>query len=762
MSKARTPNYIEGISAQSSITGENEYLTSTDGALDITANDLDIRNLDQSTDNVDVNLGQTLDSDNTKTVTSSDAQPGNPWVGDWVLTRDSGYVRLLTVLAASNTTNGGIFTFEFSETGTEVALGDAPISETRVIDDFETVRDFDLINAGAYYRVAFEPAVALSSDLVFITTILRKQNDGAFVRLANQEIEEANAAMPQQFAYLKGFNAVTHKSVNIRPDETGAIRTADDRFNVTQAGSIRTTGIRDDVSITFIESTHEDEIDGIVDDGSVNGTATFNATEGRVDFAVPTTANSTAIFRSNKVAVYEPGHTVRAEQTIEVSALPTGNAFIEWGVGDGDNSIGYRLDSAGLKVIRRKNTVLESSVLQTAWNRDKCDGTNGSQFLFNFEPQALDPTKNNRYVEEYEWLGVAPPDYYLVAPNKRQINIHTEEYPNNNTGTTVPDPRLPLYVHISNGTSGQALTVSSGSWRIGTSTDSIITYGRQPDKDFVPSKADGTVLTDTTFFTVGQTRTFTSNLTDADGWFDSDGWSTIEILIATDQISANNGITLEFTDDINVATPIARASETFTFGTADVTRGYTAVTRSVRLDGFRLSYTNGGTTQGSFFCQVNVRISPSGPPLNSLESDIDSTSTAQMSRSGIFAKNDANAYDLIKRGDLGGFRASIYEQEAELQQKSLDTQSNNATSVGTTAVQLDTSQLANRKYITISNDDSNRAAYYGTSAGVTTSNGIPLPPETSHQQEWSDNLDIYAIVATSTASVRLSQTGGTV
>lgn len=154
---------------------------------------------------------QVVDSGNTQTITAVEAQPANPWVGTWTETRDADFVRILTVLAATDATVdglGGIFTFEFSEDAVT-----ATVSETRPIGDFSTVRDFDLINAGAYYRVQFEPDRALAGDSVFLTTTLRKQDDGAFVRLADQIIEQQNAAMAHQFAFPQAFDLLG-KSAN--------------------------------------------------------------------------------------------------------------------------------------------------------------------------------------------------------------------------------------------------------------------------------------------------------------------------------------------------------------------------------------------------------------------------------------------------------------------------------------------------------------------------------------------------------------------
>jgi hypothetical protein len=163
---------------------------------------------------------QSLDAANSGVI----AAPGTTFTGDWVLTREVGIVRLLTVLASTVPSGlGATFVFEFSEDGVTPT-----IMETRPIGDFSTVREFDLINAGAYYRVSLVLSRPLvGGELVFVSTTLRRQNDGAFVRLAGQEIEEQNAAFPQTFAYLKAFDEMTGKSVNLRPNEVGILLTAD-------------------------------------------------------------------------------------------------------------------------------------------------------------------------------------------------------------------------------------------------------------------------------------------------------------------------------------------------------------------------------------------------------------------------------------------------------------------------------------------------------------------------------------------------------
>lgn len=142
------------------------------------------------------------------------------FVGTWEQTRAIGTLRELIVLASTEPTGlGGTFTFQFSDDVTTPPTdgSTATISETRIIEDFSTVRDFDLLNAGTWFRIKFTPDRALvGAEKIFITTTYNTAYPGPFVRLANQELEESNAAMSDTFAYLKAFHPTTNKSVNIR------------------------------------------------------------------------------------------------------------------------------------------------------------------------------------------------------------------------------------------------------------------------------------------------------------------------------------------------------------------------------------------------------------------------------------------------------------------------------------------------------------------------------------------------------------------
>lgn len=680
---------------------------------------------------------QAIDAGNTKTVTAADASPGVPWVGAWTPTRTVGVVRELVVLAATASSGlGGTFTFEYSENGTT-----ATISEARAIGDFETVRDFDLINAGAFFRVKFEPSRALAGDSVFITTTLRTQDDGSFVRLANQQIEEANAAMGHEFAFIKAFDPITGKSRNIRPTPLGALRVADDKQTVSQSGSLFVEGIRDDIDLSFSRNNGSASIARLINNASVNGTVTHDVTQGQAVFAVPATAGSRCYFESDKTSTYEPGHMIRGGMTIELSALPTGTGKVEWGFGEdngaGDilNGIGWGVDSTGLYAFRKKAGAYAAKTYRTSFNRDRLDGSAGSRYRSNNIPVIHNPLMNGIYEQQFEWYGVAPPTYLVTAPAGVPIEAHCEETTGQQTGTTVPEPALPLFIRIQNGGT-QALQVRTGSWRGGVLTNKVSLLGRQPDLDYVASKADGTAFVTTT--PLGAAATYTSQ------WFDSDGWSTIELVIATDQVSAATGIQLQYTDDVRIGSPIVRATEFFTFGANEVARGFTTLRRAVTADGFRIVYQNGGVPQGSFFLEAGLRVHSTGPPLARLESSIDGGSSTAMGRNALFA-SDGSGYGLIGRGTSGGLDVGIVQYEAEAPLKSLSGFVVTRVSVNTVAAAILT-PTANRRAVSLKAITSAGKIIYvaENAAKATPGSGFPLNNQESLDLELDATATIYA------------------
>ena len=78
---------------------------------------------------------------------------------------------------------------------------------------------------------------------------------------------------------------------------------------------------------------------------------------------------------------------------------------------------------------------------------------------------------------------------------------------------------------------------------------------------------------------------------------------------------------------------------------------------------------------------------------------------------------------------------------------------NSQDDVTTTAAEVLASPLAGRRSVTIQNEG-NRAVYVGSSAGVTSSNGIKISRNSSATYEWGEDINIFMIAATGTQDVR--------
>lgn len=272
---------------------------------------------------------------------------------------------------------------------------------------------------------------------------------------------------------------------------------------------------------------------------------------------------------------------------------------------------------------------------------------------------------------------------------------------------------------------------------------------QQPDGDYVNTPADGNVYTHGT--PLGASGTFTTE------GFDTDGWKAIELYIATDQVSLQDGIVVEYTPDSQAATPVWYPGPKFTYGADAVTAGFVVKRFAPALDGFRLTYTNGGTAQGSFFLSMELKNGATEPTNTSIENDIDITQGALLMRGVDFASNDSGTYGNITRGPLGGKRVSIYEHEAETPIKPLNNLSGNATSVSSsTPTQIATGAPAGTKSVEIQADPDNaKVVYIGFNSGLTSGNApVALQSGDARVYEVEGTPLFYALGASGSQSVR--------
>lgn len=89
---------------------------------------------------------------------------------------------------------------------------------------------------------------------------------------------------------------------------------------------------------------------------------------------------------------------------------------------------------------------------------------------------------------------------------------------------------------------------------------------------------------------------------------------------------------------------------------------------------------------------------------------------------------------------------------------SLDTLLNSQETVTTTAAQVLTSALANRKCVTIQNEGTDDV-YVGSSAGVTAANGIKISKRSSATYNFGSGAAIFMIAASGSQDVRFLELG---
>lgn len=917
---------------------------------------------------IGVLLPQSLDSGNSITIDSSTI---TPWIGTWSRTRSSGIVRQLVVIASTVSSGlGGSFTFEFGEDGVN-----ATISEQRTIGDFETMRDFDLINAGEYFRVKFTPSRSLTpGELIFITTTQRRQNDGSFVRLANQEIEEQNAAMGQVFSYLKAFNVDTGKSVNVRPalhgvdvnnrmstpltngplktftggagttitctghglsvgdavrltstgllpaplastTTTGAERiywvlttpTADtltigtayngtavtmtdagagvhslqqrgqfvgtfkdvsqigslldlffsdvkpatlriewsddgttqntdllaqqdlttslltgfylalnvrntmvasysrfrivngpsdmgatsglisfigrEAFNgsyagldsslsilstalltravlagrkasgdfanlavtpnkslftseegsiITSAGSKFSEGIRDDINHDFSVSSAAD-VASLINLGSIGGTVTHDLLSGGVVFGTGPTAGNTCVFRSMNVVNYSDttGHGILGDQTIVLltTASITGSAYVEWGFGDGGtNGFGFGYDVSGSYVFLKKLGTYTIKTYQTGWNGDKCDGGQFSEFTRNGTPETLRVDRNNLYRMMGEFLYAAEQSFYVKRPRGPLINVHTNEYPNLATVTSLPNANLPLNIVIHNDpVVGGDIQVRCGSWRAGVFTNSVTQIGLNPNLTYTDARAPG----------IHSGNSSTSILS-ASGIFRGTWlhWQGAYTGLTVDLKSDVSGtLFIDFSEDVSPVdgddSSVDASQPTGGYAYDPATNVLFSRTIPVRSKWARVRYINGAAAQSEFVLDTAFLTAYPGPTIRQIDVAPTEGSFAASVTAVTLAKDSAgNNFDFVRTttnsSGKKGLNTNVTKVEDDLLLRPMGNVRTSQAFIGTTAVQVANPALSNRRAVTISNDGRTTVAsrvFLGVNSSVGTSPG---------------------------------------
>ena len=247
--------------------------------------------------------------------------------------------------------------------------------------------------------------------------------------------------------------------VNMIANKNGDVVTTSNRFPVdtTVTGTVTTTVIegqqdafgrlRTSEAFTLGDYKHTYGIDPNFRDTYINGgTVTHQVNQACARLATSNNSSSRAIHQTKMYHNYMPGKSQLIKTTVNFYAHTT-NVTKRTGYFDDLNGIYFEQNGEGILsfVIRTDTSGTASDarrIVQTDWNKDKCDGTGDSGF-------ALDITKTQIVFIDFQWLGVGRVRCGFVH-NGQMIIAH--EFYNSNVLPTVymSNPNLPIRCEILN------------------------------------------------------------------------------------------------------------------------------------------------------------------------------------------------------------------------------------------------------------------------------------------------------------------------
>lgn len=162
--------------------------------------------------------------------------------------------------------------------------------------------------------------------------------------------------------------------------------------------------------------------------------------------------NSTAQLNSDQTIPYRTGQGSVFLFTAIFSAGVSGNIQIA-GAGGTVNGLVFGYNGTAFSIAVRSGGVFTFLVDQNSWNGDPLDGTGPSGMT-------LDPTRGNVYKIQMQWLGFGNINYFVQNPMTGQfIKVHTIQYANTSTVTSLLQPSMPLLVGSYNTTNNTNISI---------------------------------------------------------------------------------------------------------------------------------------------------------------------------------------------------------------------------------------------------------------------------------------------------------------
>jgi acyl-CoA thioesterase FadM len=203
--------------------------------------------------------------------------------------------------------------------------------------------------------------------------------------------------------------------------------------------------LRTAAPLTLFDSSHRYKDNGLwATSTATGGTSTFDANAGLVNLAVTTSSGSEVIRETTKCFSYQPGKSLLVMSTFAMSPAKTG---LRQRVGyyGAANGMYLELANSALSFVERSfstGSLVETRILQSAWNIDPMDGTGPSKLT-------LDISKSQIIWMDVEWLGLGTVRLGFII-NGKFVHCHSFHHANLITSTYITTASLPLRYEITN------------------------------------------------------------------------------------------------------------------------------------------------------------------------------------------------------------------------------------------------------------------------------------------------------------------------
>lgn len=439
-------------------------------------------------------------------------------------------------------------------------------------------------------------------------------------------------------------------------------------------------------------------------------------------------ANGDGFRISKSQLIYVPGHEGRGVFTAVFDAAIVGS---KQQIGllsiDQRNGIYLEKDGTSLSLVHMRAGVIVSQTYFADWNGEILTSfTKGGTVV------PFTDTVGRVYKISFGYLGYLGIELSVWSPDKINVLAHRIYY-DNEVFPLADQVTFSVFARVIKTSGASNVTLKSASWEAAS---------------LGPTKSPFISTFNSTTTALGAGGVFEGD------WASHELYLSEELVIQTDQVSASDGIDIEFSERGDPGA-VERSFRKETFNASDVVAGFKTVVFPPNLSFTKIRYTNGGTPQGHFFMQLRMHKTALELSRGGIEGSVSAVNTAIMTRTAIFAANPSGVYANIGRGTSGGVDVGIVQHEVETPIKSLSSVFITRTSMTAVATRILSVAQAGRRSLGIKAVASGSALIYlYHNSTVSSSNGYILSDGQSIDIELDDSsIEIWGVSSSGTQAV---------